>query len=393
MKLRYLLLLLPLFCSCQNEGSSIIKEVETNYKNKEWFSCKISETLYYKDTNRINSYYCISKKNSKGNVFVFCDNNIFFYKIDDSGVKYIDNVNEEVSFFKKGLEFQINGCRTLEFQIEKYNIYTPYFLQNRKIINVKDTIINLINYKILESSTEKTFVSQDDKLNQPEQYRSYSYYNTNKKLVDKIEYILIDTIKNTISERKIVYKFSDFSFENKDKEIDSLFDFNNSRYSFYSKHDDNKKPYSCLYASKKDTIMSKYLLNYPIVNLKGDTTILKNEKGWVLLDFWFFGCVTCKDFLNELHNEKIKYGTIILEKENVKIMAINPLSSNIEKLKEVAKPFHLENIVYYSKGINQCLNMNKMPVYYLISPEKKILYISHKLGDYSEIFKIIHSYK
>lgn len=388
-----LLLLLPLFYSCQNEGSSIIKEVETNYKSKEWFSCKISEIIYFEDTSRVNSYYCITKKNSKDNVFVFCDNNIFFYRIDNSGLKYIDNVNEEVSFFKNGLVFNSSFCENLKSQIEKYNIYTPYYSHNSKIINIKDTIINLINYKILESSTEKTFISQDNKLNQPEQYRSYSYFNTSNKLIDKIEYILIDTIKNNISKRKIVYKFSDFSFENKDKEIDSLFDFNNSRYSFYSKHDNNNKPYSWLFASEKDTIISKELLNYPIINLKGDTTILKNEKGWVLLDFWFFGCVTCKDFLNELYKEKSKYGNTLLEKENVKIMSINPLSSNIEKLKKEAKPFHLENIVYYSKGINQCLDMNKMPVYYLLSPQKKIVYISHKLGDYSEILKIIHSYK
>lgn len=394
MKPLYLFLLFfPLFYSCQNEGSSIIKEVETNYKNKGWFSCKISEILYFEDKNVVNSYYCISKKNPNGNVFVFCDNKIFFYMIDNSGIKYIDNVNEEVSFFKKGLESQINICENLKLQIRKFDIYTPYYSQNRKIINIKDTVINFINYKILESSTEKTLISQDNKLNQPEQYRSYSYFNTSNKLIDKIEYILIDTIKNNISERKIVYKFSDFSFENKDKEIDSLFDFNNSRYSFYSKHDDNKQPYSCLYASEKDTIISKELLNYPIVNLKGDTTILKNEKGWVLLDFWFFGCVTCKDFLNELSQEKSKYGKTILEKENVKIMSINPLSSNVEKLKKEAKPFHLENIVYYSKGINQFLDMKKMPVYYLLSPQKKIVYISHKLGDYSEILKIIHSYK
>lgn len=393
MRFLFILLLLPLFYSCKNEGNYIIKEITSEYKNKEWFSYKINEIISNKDSDINNNYYCISKNNSKGNTFVLCDNKSFFYKVDDSGIRYIDNVNEEVSFFRKGSIFDSNFCESLKFQMEKFNIYTPYYLQNKKIEKIKDTIINSINYKILASFTEKCLVSKGKELNVSEQYYSYLYYNTSNKLIDRIEYILMDTVKNAISARKIVYKFSDFSFENKDNEIDSLFNFNNYEYSFYSKHDDKNVPYSFRYASKKDTIISKKILNYPIVNLKGDTTILKNERGWVLLDFWFFGCTSCKDWLDVLKDEKVKYGKTLLEKENVKIMTINPLSSNIEKLKAEVKPFNLENIVYHSKGINQLLDMNKMPVYYLISPNKKILYISHKLGDYSEIFNIIHSYK
>jgi hypothetical protein len=49
--------------------------------------------------------------------------------------------------------------------------------------------------------------------------------------------------------------------------------------------------------------------------------------------------------------------------------------------------------MYHAKGIGKILDMHVMPQYYLISPDKQIVYKSHDLGDYSELLQAKTEYE
>lgn len=180
---------------------------------------------------------------------------------------------------------------------------------------------------------------------------------------------------------KVYYTFYDFSFENRQSYIDSIFNFDNKEYEKFSKYDIvNSEPYYSF-----DTIVTDKLLDFPLVDLNNDTTTLREQEGWVLLNF----CTITSDYsmrqLDRYAKEKDSLGYRILEKEGIKIMAIEHKSNNMEYIEKYAKRHHSEDITYSAKGIFNAIDVNWWECYYLISPDKKAVYRTEKLGDYSEI--------
>lgn len=180
---------------------------------------------------------------------------------------------------------------------------------------------------------------------------------------------------------KVYYTFYDFSFENRQSYIDSIFNFDDKEYEKYSKYDIvNSEPYYSF-----DTIVTDKLLDFPLVDLNNDTTTLREQEGWVLLNF----CTITSDYsmrqLDRYAKEKDSLGYRILEKEGIKIMAIEHKSNNMEYIEKYAKRHHSEDITYSAKGIFNAIDVNWWECYYLISPDKKVVYRAEKLEDYSEI--------
>ena len=186
---------------------------------------------------------------------------------------------------------------------------------------------------------------------------------------------------------KVYYAFYDFSFENRQSYIDSIFNFDNKEYEKYSKYDIvNSVPYYSF-----DTIVTDKLLDFPLVDLNNDTTTLREQEGWVLLNF----CTITSDYsmrqLDRYAKEKDSLGYRILEKEGIKIMAIEHKSNNMEYIEKYAKRHHSEDITYSAKGIFNAIDVNWWECYYLISPDKKVFFRTSKLEDYEEILKLIRN--
>ena len=178
---------------------------------------------------------------------------------------------------------------------------------------------------------------------------------------------------------KVYYSFYDFSFENRQAYIDSIFNFNNKEYEKYSRYDiANPEPYH-----SSDTIVTDKLLDFPIVDLKNDTTTLREQNSWVLLCFW-----RCEDShieqLEKYVQEKDSLGYRILENEDVRIMAIEPSSNNMEYIERVADKYDCEDIIYSAKEIYNAIDV-LYHKYYLISPDKKVVYKNWNIEDYEEI--------
>ena len=186
---------------------------------------------------------------------------------------------------------------------------------------------------------------------------------------------------------KVYYSFYNFSFENRQAYIDSIFNFNNKEYEKYSRYDiANPEPYH-----SSDTIVTDKLLDFPLVDLNNDTTTLREQDGWVLLNF----CTLTSEYsmrqLDIYAQEKDSLGYRILEKKGVKIMAIEHRSNNMEYIEKYAKKHSSEDITYSAKGIFNAIDVQFWDYYYLISPDKKVVYRTDKLGDYSEILKKIEN--
>lgn len=68
-------------------------------------------------------------------------------------------------------------------------------------------------------------------------------------------------------------------------------------------------------------------------------------------------------------------------------MAINYLSDNPDINSKIADKTNSEDIIYSAKGIRRFVNIPFLGYYYLLSPDKKLIYETSNLGDYSELLK------
>lgn len=187
--------------------------------------------------------------------------------------------------------------------------------------------------------------------------------------------------------KEYVTPVQDFNYNGFEK----LFDFNDPQYKNFSKHDQKNLPYSNKYTTNE--MINEDILNFPITNLKGEQTTLSQMKGWVLFDFWQFGCRPCFEQFKKFAHERDSIGSTILENEGVKILSIHPYSDNLEMIGQVGDKFNVSQYLFSAKGMNDKISVTGYPTYYLISPDKKAVLKTTHLGDYSEILQAIKNYQ
>ncbi len=178
-----------------------------------------------------------------------------------------------------------------------------------------------------------------------------------------------------------------FDFE----EFEKLLDFNNPKYMAYSRHDENNLPNSM--RAVRINEMTETLKTFPITSLDGQTTNIGELEGWVLLDFWGFGCPGCFEQFKKFAREIDSIGTTVLEQNNVAVLCIHPSSDNMEMIGEIGKKYKISEYLYSAKGMKTQLEMIGFPTYYLVSPNKQLVLKTNRLGDYSEILQAIKNHK
>lgn len=129
------------------------------------------------------------------------------------------------------------------------------------------------------------------------------------------------------------------------------------------------------------------------MNINCDTTTIKEYDSWILLNFWRFSCGPCLKNMENYKHEKDSLGYRVLENNDIKILAINYESNNMEQLGKLAGKDDSKDIIYSAKGIKQRINLPFQGYYYLISPKKEIVYETSHLGDYSELLKAKAEYE
>lgn len=185
--------------------------------------------------------------------------------------------------------------------------------------------------------------------------------------------------------RKEYISLRNIDFSDKRNYIETVFDLDSPRYDKYSRHNSDNPPLSKAYSSNKS--MTDDLLNYPLRKLDGSETTIAQTNGWLLLNFWSINCQPCVAHLKEMGQEKDSLGNYYLETQGVKVLAINHRSNNVELIRSIAEKTNTFEIVYYANGMGSVIDIPMLGYYYLVSPDKQIVYETYNLGDYSELLE------
>lgn len=185
--------------------------------------------------------------------------------------------------------------------------------------------------------------------------------------------------------RKEYISLRNIDFSDKRNYIETVFDLDSPRYDKYSRYNSDNPPLSKAYSSNKS--MTDDLLNYPLRKLDGSETTIAQTNGWLLLNFWSINCQPCVAHLKEMGQEKDSLGNYYLETQGVKVLAINHRSNNVELIRSIAEKTNTFEIVYYANGMGGVIDIPMLGYYYLVSPDKQIVYETYNLGDYSELLE------
>ncbi len=397
-----------LHCQINIISSAKLQKINKEFQKNDWFSydfTKITDgDLWY--TER-----CIV--NNKDSEFVFIDTNSQIIKVNNKDLTMIDNNFEEIAFYKKNypVKKSFSDKRSYDLYLDasvlrdnNINIYSPYWQKNPFGFVAKsiDTTINGIDYTLYKGKSqlkEMTIIATGEKYF--EQYVFCYFYNKATKFIDKMEMNFIDTVNKGIdpniyshNSKKIVYEFSNFSTENKQAEIDSVFDFSNKKYATYNRCDDEN--HSLSFKLSSNQTMTDEVLNYPLISIDNDTTTIGSYDGFTLLYFWFYSCTSCKLWFEVVKKEKQDYGKTIFEQNGIRVICINSFASDINRLKQESLKYGIDGFSYSAVGLSKIMDIGRMPTEYLLSPDKKVLYFhngSLHEEQYSEIFEIIKNYK
>ena len=379
-----LLFAVVFFCMTANAQETSIKDViqlNKKFKNQaetladehEWVSFKFKDMHYSNDSLLFeDESEVIIRYDGKRSLLFYNQYGIeTMYLLDDDYYKKIEKpegslIKYENTIFDFSRHYDALGKYGF---IPRYFYHIPYYFYPIDFAHSMNMtmLFNGFDERMIDGEPYNVY-KFDDK-----EHRIRLYVNAATNIMDSAYSELYQYSS------KVYYSFYDFSFENRQAYIDSIFNFNNKEYEKYSRYDvANPEPYYSL-----DTIVTDKLLDFPIVDLKNDTTILREQNSWVLLYFW-----RCEDShieqLEKYVQEKDSLGYRILENEDVRIMAIEPSSNNMEYIERVADKYDCEDIIYSAKEIYNAIDV-LYHKYYLISPDKKVVYKNWDIEDYEEI--------
>ena len=172
------------------------------------------------------------------------------------------------------------------------------------------------------------------------------------------------------------YYFTNISTSGKAHLYDSVFDLSRREYaqhSYYNLANIFAPSEGIMPEKPRDTVFDDNIANIPLASADGDTVYLRDEKGWILLEFWSYGCKPCAEFLQTMQNEKETLGYRQLEKEGINIYCINIQGGVTDRMIQYAKMFDAEDIVYSSRQMI-ALDFSFTPTYYLFAPNRDLVY-------------------
>ena len=257
---------------------------------------------------------------------------------------------------------------------------TLQYAHNQEMVFVDDPI-HYKYFRITKSSAD--IIDSTRKKIMP---KVYSFVNNNTNTMDslRIRYI----VDGEVYSQRII-RINNLCYNNRKQYIDSVFNLNSPHYARFSHHDE-KNPENPWTDNHE---INDKVLQFPLVNLSGDTTTLAENDGWVLLNVWSNNCAPCLENLLYYGHENDSLGYRIIEHEGIKIMAVNQSSDNMELICHIGEKTGTTDLMYSGKGLSGVIELRYFGYYYLISPDKQIVYETNNLGDYSELLKAKANYE
>ena len=359
---------------------------------------EIERDFYIDGIKSYTHKYNINMIKNDKQYLIYCNmDSIFCFKLTNKQMKYIDHVNCELSMFddvrnKNSFYNQVG----IDDILSKTFTDIPYYVHYLEKIKVpigcfflissrKDTIIDSRNYIIYKGYHDGYIY--DDSTEHFDNYVRTDIYNIINSETKLLEYAY--STKNIDSCKYEIYTYiRNICFDKSVGCYEALFD--DKLYPSYSFHNEKNPPYSRI---SSDDIINEELFNYPLISLQNDTVKFCNDNEWTLIYLWSLNCEPCIKQLYEFGCEKDSLGSHVLNDYGIKIYAVNYSSNNLSLINKIADKTNAEDIIYSAKGLNAHLNIPYLGYYYLISPDKKVVFKDYKLGDYSELLKAKEEYE
>ncbi len=368
-----------LMLSCSVYGGNDIEKCRKRIINYKYLSYEIVVTY---DTTSYNQKIYVNDNN-----ICLLLRDTYFMNLSKSQYINIDSKREDFTVCKENYHSDSLKIRNWYYaylqEFKRYNdmdLYSKFWSKDyaKKIKYKKDTLIENEYYKLYHTKTED--------------YDITYYYNIKLDIVDKINYI---NHYNPGESYEVTYEYKNFSFDNNEQIIDSIFSIDNPRWANLKMRNDTILPTSrVIFTTEKDTIMNDKVMTFPLVDVNNDTTSIEQQEGWLFLLCWCYTCVPCIEFAEKLQKEQEQFGSTVLENNGIKIMCLNFHAADIQKLKDFVKPYNLDRLFFGAKDMNKYLHMVQLPTYYLVSPNEQTVYVGiGKIDDYDEILSRKQEYE
>ena len=401
----FLLAIILVSCGQVKRELNYVKDAKEVLGNAEWLNYNVSVTAVLSDGGKsTNSFSVVSFLGKEDPYYAIIEKDILrSVMIKENEAFYIDGRTRELSHFSANKDdgsqwfdqISYESITELEY-LSFFTICFPNQLNGTRLLpliqQVSDTVIQAIPYRkyVAIHPKRQAWNEETNEFDITIQYASHIWLNLQTNQFDSVS-----VFRATNNNWKINchYYIDGLNHDNKSDYIDSIFNFDNPIYTGYSRHTETFPPYSRI--GVRNEGINDSLLSFPFIGLQHDTTTINNTKGWVLLDLWQFGCPPCYQGIKDLQHEKDSLGFSILEQEGITIIAANAKSDNLDLIQEVSEKCGCPDVLYAGKGTMSILALvnHAFPSYYLISPEKEIVWRSNYLGDYSELLEAKANYE
>lgn len=368
--------------------------------NAEWLSFDMQWEQYHQGDSLWSMAHHVTLHYGHGQDMVFVEDpyHYRFFRITKSSADIIDYGENKITTYKRKFGGQYISLG-IQQELAYYNEYLWYYMMPLRIRFSLPSAFVLEEHKDLYNGKDSlreytgrragTAYSKNDSTGEwdvPNTDTIFSYVNIKTNVLDSIR---DDHYVNGEKSSQRIIRISNLCYDNRQRYIDSIFNFDNPRYAKFSHHDEKnpENPWT------ENHGINDEVMQFPLVRLNGDTTTLAENEGWILLNVWSFNCGPCIENLQNYGHEKDSLGYRLLEREGIKIMAVNQSSDNLELIRQFGEKTGTTDIMYSGKGLSGVIELRYYGYYYLISPDRQIAYESSHLGDYSELLKAKSDYE
>lgn len=364
---------------------------EKQLKKINAISFNLTIHLKTQDIDTIISHCAIS---ADSNCKIINEDGYCFTKVTKDSILVIDKTHANISYGPKEYDWKgLNGFRQLyDKHSHDIGIYSPFYHNpgsakyRGEIKEIKDSA----NFTILTTQLLTGYRFNDDT-----QEYDIPVIKTIKIYCDNNSGWIPEVDIKTPEDIEYKYYFTNINVSSNAHLYDSDFNLSNIEYKTYSYYDLTKTfaPSEIAGTERpRDTILTNEILSFPLSGADGDTVYLRDEAGWILIEFWTYGCKPCAKFLQTIQDEKNSLGYRRLENEGINIYCINTYGGVTEHMIQYAKTFDAEDIVYSSRQMI-ALDYTFTPTYYLFAPNRDLVYRGYDKDIINTLLKAKRNYK